>query len=124
MFIRALRYEKGGDMDVKFKVWVEKKGEVVLSNGKLNILKTIDQLGSIHKAAEQFGMSYRHAWGMVQKIEKRSGVKMLETQIGGSDGGGANLTTEGKAFLAKYEAFSKGLDKLIENKFSKAFSKG
>ena len=36
-------------MDVKFKVWVENKGEVVLSNGKFDILKTIEQLGSIHK---------------------------------------------------------------------------
>lgn len=110
-------------MDVRFKVWVEKKGEVVLSNGKLNILKTVDRLGSIHKAAEKFGMSYRHAWGMVQKIEKRSGIKMLETQIGGSEGGGAELTPEGKAFLRRYEAFAKGLDKLIEKKFRKAFSK-
>ena len=110
-------------MDVKFKVWVEKRGEVVLSNGKFNILKTVDRLGSIHKAAEQFGMSYRHAWGMVQKIEKRSGLKILETQIGGSEGGGANLTPKGKAFLEKYEAFSKGLDELIEKKFRKSFSK-
>jgi molybdate transport system regulatory protein len=123
MFIKALRDGKEGDMDVKFKVWVERRGEVVLSNGKFNILKTVDRLGSIHKAAEQYGMSYRHAWGMVQKIEKRSGIKMLETQIGGSEGGGARLTPEGKSFLTQYEAFSKGLDELIEKKFRKAFSK-
>ena len=108
-------------MDVKFKVWLENKGEVVLSNGKFGILKKIDQLGSIQKAAEQFGMSYRHAWGMLQKIEKRSGLKLLETQIGGREGGGAKLTPEGKAFLAHYEAFSKGLDELIQKKFKKAF---
>ena len=108
-------------MDVKFKVWLENKGEVVLSNGKFGILKKIDQLGSIQKAAEEFGMSYRHAWGMLQKIEKRSGLKLLETQIGGREGGGANLTSEGKTFLAQYEAFSKGLDELIQKKFKKAF---
>jgi molybdate transport system regulatory protein len=123
MFIKALRDGKEGDMDVKFKVWVENKGEVVLSNGKFNILKTIDQLGSIHKAAEQYGMSYRHAWGMVQKVEKRSGLKLLETQIGGREGGGAKVTPEGKTFLAQYEAFSKGLDELIQKKFKKAFSR-
>lgn len=110
-------------MDVKFKVWLENKGEVVLSNGKFSILKTIDQLGSIHKAAEQFGMSYRQAWGMVQKVEKRSGLKLLETQIGGREGGGAKVTPGGKTFLAQYEAFSKGLDELIQKKFRKAFSK-
>ncbi len=110
-------------MDVRFKVWLENRGEVVLSNGKFAILKKIEQLGSIHKAAEQFGMSYRHAWGMVQKIEKRSGMKLLVTQIGGREGGGAKLTPEGKAFLVNYEAFSKGLDEMIQKKFQKAFFK-
>ncbi len=109
-------------MEVKFKVWLENKGEVVLSNGKFGILKKIDQLGSIQKAAEEFGMSYRHAWGMLQKIEKRSGLKLLETQIGGREGGGAKLTPKGKTFLAQYETFSKGLGELIQKKFEKAFS--
>jgi molybdate transport system regulatory protein len=110
-------------VDVKFKVWLENKGEVVLSSGKFGILKKIDQLGSIQKAAEEFGMSYRHAWGMIQKIEKRAGVKMLATQIGGSEGGGAKLTPKGKAFLSRYEAFSNGLDEMIQKKFTKAFLK-
>jgi len=109
-------------MEVKFKVWLENKGEVVLSNGKFGLLKKIDQSGSIQKAADQFGMSYRHAWGMLQKIEQRSGMKLLETQIGGKDGGGAKWTPKGKTFLAQYEAFSKGLDELIQKKFEKAFS--
>jgi len=29
---------------------------------------------------------------MVQKVEKRSGLKLLETQIGGREGGGAKVT--------------------------------
>jgi molybdate transport system regulatory protein len=111
-------------MEVRFKVWLENKGEVVLSNGKFGILKKIDQSGSIQKAAEEFGMSYRHAWGMVQKIEKRSGLKLLETQVGGREGGGAKLTPDGKTFLAQYEAFSKGLGELVQKKFRKSFFKG
>ncbi len=110
-------------MEVKFKVWLENKGEVVLSNGKFGILKKIDQLGSIQKAAEEFGMSYRHAWGMIQKIEKRTGFKFVETRVGGKEGGSAKLTPEGRRFLNQYSAFRKGLDETIEKKFQRAFKR-
>jgi len=110
-------------MEVKFKFWLEKEGEVIAGSGKANLLEKIDELGSIQKAAEEMKMSYRHAWGFIKTIEKHSRAKFVETQVGGRDGGGARLTPEGKSFLTQYEAFSKGLDELIEKKFRKAFSK-
>jgi molybdate transport repressor ModE-like protein len=108
-------------MELKYKVWLEKDGEVVVGNGKVGLLKMIDELGSVQKAAEKNGMSYRHALGMIRKIEKRSGFKFLETQVGGKDGGSAKLTAEGKEFLQQYDAFRKGLDGVIGKKFTAAF---
>jgi molybdate transport repressor ModE-like protein len=108
-------------MDIKFKFWLEKDGEVLVGNGKVGLLRRIEELGSIQKAAEKHGMSYRHAWGMIQKIEKRTGFKFVETQVGGKDGGSAKLTAQGKEFLLNYSSFRKGLDELIERKFKNAF---
>jgi len=108
-------------MELKFKVWVEKNGEVIASNGKVGLLQLIDELGSIQKAAQEYRMSYRHAWGIIQKIEKRSGFKFVETQVGGKEGGRAQLTPKGKEFLNQYSAFQKGLDEVIEKKFKAAF---
>ncbi len=108
-------------MELKFKVWLEKDGEVIASNGKVGLLKLIDELGSIQKAAQEYGMSYRHAWGMIQKMEKRSGLKFVETQVGGKEGGRAQLTSKGKEFLGQYSTFQKGLDEIIEKKFKAAF---
>ena len=108
-------------MEPKFKVWLEKDGEVIVGNGKIGLLNLIKDLGSIQKAAQEYGMSYRHAWGMIQKIEKRSGYKFVETQVGGKEGGKAGLTPKGKEFLSQYSAFQKGLDKVIEKKFKAAF---
>lgn len=108
-------------MDIKFKVWLEKDGEVLVGNGKVGLLEMIDELGSIQKAAENYGMSYRHAWGMIQKIEKRAGRKFVETQVGGKDGGSAKLTPQGKEFLNNYKSFRKGLDGIIKKKFETAF---
>ena len=110
-------------MELKFKIWLEKDGEVVVGNGKVGLMKMIDELGSIQKAAEKNGMSYRHAWGMIRKIEKRSGFKFVETQVGGRDGGSAKLTLQGKEFLNRYDSFRNGLDEVIEKKFTAAFKK-
>ena len=48
-------------MEIKTKFWIENKGEVVLGGGKTALLLAVDRLGSIQRAAEEFGMSYRHA---------------------------------------------------------------
>jgi molybdate transport system regulatory protein len=102
-------------------MWLEKDGEVIAGNGKVGLLKMIDELGSIQKAAEKYGMSYRHAWGIIQKMEKRSGIKLVETQVGGKDGGSARLTPDGKKFLKQYSVFRQGLDEMVEKKFKSAF---
>jgi len=108
-------------MEPKFKVWLEKDGEVIVGNGKIGLLNLIKDLGSIQKAAQEYGMSYRHAWGMIQKMQKRSGVKFVETEVGGKDGGRARVTPRGREFLSQYAKFEKGLDKIIEKKFKAAF---
>ena len=110
-------------MELKFKVWLEKDGEALLGNGRVRLLKMIDALGSIQRAAEKNGMSYRHAWGMIRKIEKRAGFKFVETQVGGKDGGSAKLTSQGNEFLKQFSSFRKGLDAVIEKKFKRAFHK-
>jgi molybdate transport system regulatory protein len=112
---------KNQKMQVKSKVWVEAGGEVVAGDGKIDLLERIEGTGSIQKAAGEIGMSYRHAWGFLQKMEKRGGIKLVETQIGGREGGGAKLTPAGKDFLRRYSAFREGLDEYIEGKFRKAF---
>ena len=48
-------------------------------------------------------------------------MKLVVTQIGGRDGGGAKLTPLGKDFLKRYLGFREGLDQYIERKFKKAF---
>jgi len=110
-------------MELKFKVWLEKNGEVVVGDGKVGLLKMIDELGSIQRAAEKKGMSYRHAWGMIQKIEKHSGKKFVETQVGGREGGWARLTSPGKKFVKQYSAFEDGVEEYIQKRFREYFKK-
>ena len=108
-------------MEIKTKFWIENREEVVLGGGKTALLLAIDRLGSIQRAADEFGMSYRHAWGVIQKIEKRAGFKMIDTKLGGKEGGGAQLTTKGKAFVGRTDSLFRDLQKMVEKRFKQEF---
>lgn len=43
----------------------------------LELLLAVSQLGSISKAATARGMSYRHAWGLLQQFSKQFGVELV-----------------------------------------------
>jgi molybdate transport system regulatory protein len=103
-------------MEIKAKFWIENKGEVVLGGGKTALFLAVDRLGSIQRAADEFGMSYRHAWGAIKKIEQRAGFKIVDTRLGGKDRG-ARLTPKGKKFIEKADAVLKDLQKLVERRF-------
>ncbi len=104
-------------MEIKSKFWIENGGEVVLGGGKAALLLAVDQLGSIQRAADKFGMSYRHAWGVIRKIEQRAGFKIVETKLGGKDGGGAQLTPKGKTFVKTADDLFKDLQTTVVKRF-------
>jgi molybdate transport system regulatory protein len=104
-------------MEIKAKFWIENRGEVVLGGGKTVLLLAVDRFGSIQRAADEFGMSYRHAWGVIKKIEQRAGFKIVDTKLGGKDGGGAQLTPKGKAFVKRVDSLLKDLQTIVEKRF-------
>lgn len=110
-------------MDVKSNIWLEVNGQVVLSNWRIQLLKAIQQTGSISQAAKVMDISYRRAWQKIQESEERLGFKLVETQTGGAGGGGAQLTPEGQDIIARYSAFTEGLNSLIQARFEEVFLK-
>jgi molybdate transport system regulatory protein len=104
-------------MEIRAKFWIENKGEVVLGGGKTALLQAVDRLGSIQQAADEFGMSYRHAWGAIRRIEKRAGFKIVDTKLGGKEGGGARLTQQGKVFVDRVDLVLSDLQIMVEKRF-------
>jgi molybdate transport repressor ModE-like protein len=48
-------------------------------------------------------------------------VKLIDTQTGGTGGGGARLTREGAEYVKRFQQFSRGLDELVKDRFREAF---
>ena len=96
----------------KWKVWLEDKGDYVMGPGAFEMLKSINEHGTISKGAAAIGMSYRYVWGVVKKIETELGVKLLETSKGGSAGGGSSTITEtGLLLLNRYSSILAAFEK-------------
>jgi molybdate transport system substrate-binding protein len=72
----------------------------VLGEGRLELLEWIDRCRSISAAARQVGVSYRHAWVMVQGVNQAAGEPLVEAAVGGRRGGGAALTPRGRLAVA------------------------
>ena len=52
---------------LRLRVWIEQKEETYIGIGSTLLLQHIEKLGSLRKAAEELGMSYRRAWGKLKK---------------------------------------------------------
>lgn len=110
-----------GRVSPKFKVWAVFGGRVKFGDGRARLLELIDELGSLKRAVERFGMSYRNAWGYIRELEQAAGFKLLQRTPGGGPKGGTRLTPEGREFLDRYWKFRQGLDEMLARHFSKAF---
>jgi len=108
-------------MQPKSNLWIEKDGEVVLSRWRVNLLRAIDETGSISAAAEKMKVSYHRAWEKLHEMETRLGVALVETQTGGEHGGGARLTATAHDYVARFERFSQGIDETVARRFDQAF---
>jgi len=87
---------------IGLRVWLERAGVAVLGPGRLALLEGIDCWHSISAAARRLGISYRHAWLMVQTINDAAGQPLVIAATGGAHGGGAELTPFGRQVLAVF----------------------
>lgn len=94
------------------RLWLETDNGRFLGIGRLELLEQIAALGSISKAAQTMGMSYKRAWDLVSSMNAQSATPLVVTQTGGSRGGGAAVTEAGleaivmfKALQARFQEF-------------------
>ncbi len=101
-------------MELKVKIWLEEDGETVFGRGRAQLLDGISRTGSISAAAERMGISYRHAWSMLNASEERCRRRFVERTRGGAGGGGARLTPYGQRVLREFQNVESRLTRLVE----------
>ena len=103
------------DTKVKARVWLEKDGKTFLASGRVTLLERIGTYGSVTKAAKSLGMSYRHAWLLLDAMNRLSVRPLVETKVGGAGGGGARLTKEGEKAVRSFHSIREKIQAMMES---------
>lgn len=66
-------------------------------------------------------MSYSKAWTIIKRTEKALNYSLIETKVGGVDGGGSYLTPNAKDLLENYKDFNREGREAVNKIFKKYF---
>ena len=106
------------EIKLQHKMWLETAdGEGILGDGKWQILRAVDQEGSLTAACQKLGLTYRRTWGDLKKIEEQLGFPLLNKSRGGKEGGMSELSPKGQALVAAFDKFHKKVDATINEAF-------
>jgi len=100
--------------EVKGRIWVDDGDYAFLGDGRIELLLKVAKYGSLRKAAESMGMSYKKAWLSVKKINNSANEIMVQLERGGVKGGKAYLTPYAKNLIEKYEKMNIELQNFLK----------
>jgi len=86
---------------MRMHLWFETEEGVLFGLGRLQLLKCVEERGSLKAAAEALGMSYRGAWGKIKTTEELIGQKLIERAS--NRRAGYHLTTYGRSIAKCYD---------------------
>jgi molybdate transport system regulatory protein len=89
---------------VQFRLRFMLDDSIALGPGKIALLESIAQTGSISAAARQHDMSYRRAWLLIEQMNHCFEGAVVATATGGRGGGGATMTELGHEIVRLYRA--------------------
>ena len=95
------------DYKIKSRIWIEAGENVLIGEGRVSLLKAIEETGSLSKAAKTLKMSYKKAWNLIDAVNKTSEKPVTINSVGGKGGGGAELTPYGKSLITAFENINK-----------------
>lgn len=93
----------------KIKIQIYCGDEIAMGPGKADLLEAIEREGSISAAGRAMGMSYRRTWLLVDMMNRCWDSPLVETAMGGRQGGGARVTELGQSILRNYRTLQHDL---------------
>jgi molybdate transport system regulatory protein len=88
---------------IRGRIWIDSDNGPFLGRGRVELLKSIIEYGSITKAAKSMKMAYRQAWHLIESMNAKVEKPLVISVTGGKGGGGATVTEEGLKMIAAFE---------------------
>ena len=105
---------------IKSRIWIEADGHILLGEGRVSLLKAIEENGSLTKAAKSLHMSYKKAWSLVDAVNSRAEKPVITTAVGGKSGGGTSLTPYGKSLIETFDTINENCWTYLDEQISKS----
>jgi molybdate transport system regulatory protein len=96
------------------KHWLNLHGKPLFGEGRMDLLKTVRETGSILQAAKKTGIQYKRAWVLLHDAEQRLGAKLLFSGRGGVGGGGTSITPLAEALLHIWEKSEEDFNRMLD----------
>lgn len=105
---------KSKSKQLRVRCWIDIDGERFFGPGRAELLQRIQDTGSISKAAQAMGMSYKKAWAMIDELNTRGQKPYVIAHKGGQKGGGTELTKTGQEVLIAYQKLNNKLASVVQ----------
>jgi len=93
--------------------------EGVFEERTYRLLKTIEEEGSIRRAATRLNRGYRKAWGDIKQAEAGVGHALVTKLRGGRGGGTTTLTEFGHGLVRAWEAYRRELSETADRAYDR-----
>ena len=101
------------------RVWIDGHEGTFIGFGRVVLLERIREHGSITKAAKSMEMAYRHAWDLVDSMNRQARTPFVELATGGKGGGGARVTAAGERAIKVFWQLHKDFEAFLRREEKK-----
>ena len=109
-------------MEIKVKVWIEDEHKnLIFGSGKTEILRQIEQTGSISEAAKKVGMNYKKAWSHIKILEELIEDDLVLTKKGQAQDSGTKLTNKAQELIQLYKTLDEDIKEYSTKRFKELF---
>ncbi len=88
--------------NITSRIWIHSENGTFLGEGRIELLRRIQETGSISKAAKRMKMSYKKAWELVNSMNSQYNEPLVLGSVGGLHGGGSVLSESGKEMVVLF----------------------
>jgi len=97
---------------------VSEDGEIIMGKGRMDILTSIEDTGSINKTAKALNMSYKSVWSKIRSTEEHFGQAVVHADRVT----GTVLTEAGRDLLQRYRKLTRQCRAADDGIFDQVFS--
>jgi molybdate transport system regulatory protein len=114
-YVHSLRGTDNADPAIIFTIEFARDSHV--GSAEINLLEAIQKAGSLSRAARDLGISYKHAWLLVDGLKYVFRSPVTVAKKGGNGGGGVCLTRLGESLVDSYRALEREFVRLAAKSF-------